>query len=96
MNVLPLIIRLVSGAAGGNLVACGCDKISLGSTLSSLTGMLGGDIGAKVLQCLTGTEVFGTTSDVQIFLVNVLGGAVGGAVLTAFMGWIKTMFGRRS
>lgn len=93
MNILPLLIQLASGAAGGNIVSCGCEKISLGPIVSSLTGMLGGELGARVLQ-LTARGQIENASDMKIFLTSLLGGAMGGAALTALLGWIKVMLSR--
>ena len=95
MNILPLLIQLVSGAAGGNLVSAAFNKISLGPIMSSLAGMLGGEIGGKFLLSLTGGGVSGDTSDVEIFLASLLGGATGGAVISALAGCIKGMLKRR-
>lgn len=89
------MIQLVSGAAGGSFVSAACKKISLGLILSPLTGMLGGEIGGKVLVSLTGSGADSNASDVQIFLAMLLGAVAGGAVITAFAGWIKQMLVRR-
>jgi hypothetical protein len=94
MNILPLLIQLASGAAGGNLVSCGCEKISLGPIVSSLTGMLGGDVGAKLLQLATAGGQIEGTSDMHIFLTSLLGGAAGGAAVTALLGWVKEMLSK--
>lgn len=95
MNLLPLMIQLVCGATGGNFVSAACNRISLGPIMSSVTGMLGGLVGGKVLLSLTGSGVSGNASDIQIFLASLLGGVVGGAVITALAGWIKEMLGKR-
>lgn len=94
MNILPLLIQLASGAVGGNIVSCGCEKIGLGPIVSSLTGMVGGEVGARVLQLVTLSGHIEHASDVQIFLTSVLGGATGGAAMTALLGWIKEMLSR--
>jgi len=94
MNILSLLIQLASGAAGGNIVSCGCEKISLGPIVSSLTGMLGGEVGARILQLVVASGQIESASDMQIFLTSLLGGAAGGAAMTALLGWVKEMLGR--
>ena len=94
MNILPLLIQLASGAAGGNIVSCAFEKISLGPIVSSLTGMLGGEVGGRLLQFAMGSGQMESVSDMQIFLTSLLGGAAGGAAVTALLGWIKEMLGR--
>jgi len=94
VNILPVIIQLVGGAIGGNFVNAACSRIGLGCIMSSLTGMLGGEIGGRVLLSLTGSGAAGNTSDVQIFLASLLGGTAGGAVITALAGWIKEMLAK--
>ena len=96
MNILPFIIQLVSGAVGGCMVSGACHRIRLGAILSLITGMLGGQLGARLLlQLLAMDSPMNSASDVQIFLTCILGGAAGGAVLTALLGWIKVLLSRR-
>jgi hypothetical protein len=95
VNILPLLIQLVSGAACGNLVSAAFNKISLGPIMSSLAGMLGGEIGGRFLLSLTGGGAAGDTSDVEIFVASLLGGAMGGAVFSALAGGIKGMLRKR-
>jgi hypothetical protein len=94
MNILPLLIQLVSGAVCGNIVSSATEKISLGPIVSSLTGMLGGEVGARLLQLVTVNGQLENSSDVRIFLTSLLGGAAGGAAITAVLGWIKVVLGR--
>lgn len=81
----------MSGAAGGHFVSAAFNKISLGPIMSSLAGMLGGEIGGKILLALTGSGTAGDASDVEIFLASLLGGAAGGAVISALAGSIKML-----
>lgn len=90
------MIQLVSGAVGGIFVNASCNKISLGAIISALLGMLGGEVGGKVLLSVTSRGAISNASDVQIFLASLLGAVVGGAVITALAGWIKEMLVRRS
>lgn len=96
MNILALMLQLVSGAAGGYFVSAAFNKISLGPIMSAFTGMLGGEIGGKVLVFLTNSGADSNASDVQIFLALLLGAVVGGAMLTALAGGIRQMLTKRS
>jgi hypothetical protein len=95
MNILPFIIQLVSGAVGGCMVSGACHRIRLGAILSLITGMLGGQLGGRSLQLLVMDSPMNSASDVKIFLTCILGGAAGGAALTALLGWIKVLLSRR-
>jgi len=98
---LPLIIQLVTGAVGGNLAGSLLKKFSLGTLGNSISGILGGFGGGKILEMLTGAEGTGeavaaaaeaaTSSgmDMSSILSNVAGGGVGGGVLMAIVGAIK-------
>ena len=47
-----LIINLISGAIGGNVAGAVLKDQSLGTTGNSIAGILGGGIGAAILQAL--------------------------------------------
>ncbi len=51
-SLLPLIIQLVSGAAGGNVAGSLMKNLSLGTIGNSLAGILGGGIGGQLLGML--------------------------------------------
>ncbi len=83
-SLLPLIISLVSGAAGGNIAGALMKKFSLGLAGNSLVGILGGGIGSQIIGML------GSGADMGGILGTVAGGGVGGGVLMAIIGVIKS------
>jgi len=94
MNILPTLVQIISGAAGGNLVGSGFEKLNLGPIGNSLAGLVGGGIFGQLLQSLIGMGGAEAGSDMQIFLTSVAGGASGGAIMTALVGWVKGLLTR--
>lgn len=82
-SLLPLIISLASGAAGGNVAGALMKKFSLGLVGNSVVGILGGGIGSQLLGMLGGGGLDG-------IIGSVAGGGVGGGVLMALIGVIKS------
>ncbi len=99
---LPLIIQLASGAVGGNLAGKLLKNFSLGSLWNTVTGILGGFGGGKILEMLTGTEGAGeaveaaasSVTDLSSILGSVAGGGVGGGVLMAIIGAVKNVMNK--
>ena len=94
MNVL--LVQLISGVLGGNLVGAGFKYLNLGFPGNSLAGLIGGVSFGQLLQSLTGTRGAEGASEMQIFLVSLAGGALGGALMTAIARWFKGMLSGRS
>lgn len=90
---LPLIIQLVSGAVGGNVVGKLAKNLDLGTLWNSVLGILGGGLGGKVLGMLgvggAAAAEASTGMDVTSILGSVAGGGVGGGVLMAVVGLVK-------
>ena len=88
-NLLPLIIQLASGALGGNVAGSLLKKSSLGTLGNSLAGILGGGLGGQLLGLLNiGTGSGGM--DIASILGSVACGGVGGGVLMAIIGFIRS------
>ena len=87
-NLLPLIIQLVSGAAGGNLAGKLMKESSMGTLWNSVLGILGGGLGGQVLGML-GIAAGSGGMDVASILGSVAGGGVGGGILMAIIGFVK-------
>ena len=88
-SLLPIIIDLLSGAAGGNLAGKLLKDFNLGTLWNSVVGILGGGIGGQILGVL---GILGTGDggmDIGSILGNVVGSGVGGGVLLAIVGFIK-------
>jgi uncharacterized membrane protein YeaQ/YmgE (transglycosylase-associated protein family) len=87
-SLIPIIIQLVSGAAGGNIAGAIMKKFSLGTLGNSLVGILGGGLGGQLLGML-GTSTGAGGMDLGSIVGSVVGSGVGGAVLMAIIGMIK-------
>ena len=85
---LPLIVQLVSGAVGGNVVAKIFKNLSLGKIGNSIAGILGGGLGGYLLSAI-GMDAGGAEMEISSILGNVAGGGVGGGVLMVIIGIIK-------
>ena len=77
--LMPLIIQLISGAVGGNIIGVLLKKYSLGVVGNSVAGLVGGGLGGQFLGNMLGA---GMGSEI------VAAGA-GGGVLMIFTGLIK-------
>ncbi|MBK8346840.1 MAG: hypothetical protein IPL08_04180 [Saprospiraceae bacterium] len=94
MEYLPLIIQLLSGAAGGNLAGKLMPKFSMGTLGNSLVGILGGGIGGQLLGSL-GMATSGGM-DLMGIIGSITGGGVGGGVLMAIIGLIRSLLTNKS
>src|SRR5689334_9047182 len=65
MNMLPFILQLITGAAGGNIAGALFSNFNLGATGNTLAGIVGGGVGGQVFHNLWATSA--GTSDMQIF-----------------------------
>lgn len=91
-NLLPLILQLAGGAAGGNLIAKLLKKLDLGPIGNTIIGLIGG-FGGGQLAGLLGASTSGT--DIVPMLISLVGGGVGGGVLTAIVGFIKNLIAKK-
>lgn len=96
MNIPCLILQIVSGIAASYLVAGVAKRFHLGVFGNALIGALGGAIGGQSFLRLTGVESDFHSSDAQIFLTDVFGGASGGAFVTFIAGTVRTLLSRLS
>ena len=90
--MLSLIIQLLSGAVGGNLAGNLLKKYDLGTVGNSIVGILGGGLGGQLLAMLThsGGAAASGGLDIGSILASVASGGVGGGVLMAIIGAVKT------
>jgi len=96
MNIPCLILQIVSGIAASYLVAGAARHFHLGVLGNAVAGALGGAIGGQLFLRLTGVESDFHSSDAQIFLTDVFGGASGGACVAVIMGTVKRLLSRHS
>ena len=80
------LISLISGAVGGNAAGALLKKLSLGPLWNSVCGILGGAGGMSLMNALNMTSDSGLLNQIG-------GGAVGGGVLMAIVGFIKNAMG---
>ena len=87
-SLIPLLIQLVSGAAGGNIAGALLKNLSLGTVGNSLAGAVGGGLGSQLLPMLAGPGLLDT------IIGQVAGGGIGGGVLMAIVGLVKSMLAK--
>lgn len=98
MNFLPLIIQLLSCAAGGNLAGSLLKRFSLGILGNSLAGIAGGGIGDSILGIIgieAGVDVVSATDIANIFS-SIASGGIGGGAIIAVIAMIKKAIGGNS
>lgn len=99
MNVffLNLVIQIMAGAVGGNAAASLSRSFNLGPVANSIVGMIGGALGGQILnEILTGGAGVGSPSgalELGSLLTQIVGGVVGGSVLTAIAALIRRAAG---
>lgn len=81
-SLLPIIIQLVSGAAGGNVAGALMKNLSLGTAGNSIAGIVGGGIGGQLLGMIGAGGLDGIVG-------SLASGGVGGAVVMAIVGVVK-------
>lgn len=95
MDIVHWIVALITGAVGGNVAGALFKNISLGTAGNSICGILGGGLGGAILHYLgIGAETSGSF-DLMKVLGSVASGGVGGGVLLAIIGFIKSAMGKK-
>lgn len=94
MAILPLIIQLLTGAAGGNLVGKLAKKIDLGVLGNSIAGIIGGGLGGQLLGMLGVAAAPSGALDLNAILGSVASGGAGGGALMAIIGVIKSLLAK--
>ena len=102
MNVMGIVTDLIAGGAGGNIAGAVLKKFDLGPIGNTVSGMIGGEGGGQLLSMLmTGGAAAAATSaassggmDMSSIIGNVAGGGIGGAILMAIIGVIKTQMSK--
>ncbi|SEM74115.1 hypothetical protein SAMN04487857_104326 [Pseudomonas sp. ok272] len=90
MDIVSLLIQIVSGVVGGN--AAGMSQKSLGPAANSILGGVGGVVLGQIITAVTGggaAMASGGAMDIPTILSSIVGGGVGGAILTFVIGFIK-------
>lgn len=82
--LMPLIIQLISGAVGGNIIGALAKKISLGFLGNTIAGLVGGGVAGQFLGSMLGGGMAGE-----------IGAAAGdGGILMIIIGLIKGMMAK--
>ena len=95
MEILPLIIQLVTGAAGGNITGKLAKNLDLGTLGNSVAGILGGGIGGQLLGMVGIAAGPDGGLDLAAILGSVASGGVGGGALMAIVGVIKSVLAKK-
>ena len=102
-QILAIIIPLISGAVGGNVVGALAKNLSLGTLGNSLAGIVGGVGGSQLIGMLMGGGTAAAASaattaaggmDIGTIITQVASGGVGGGVLMAIVGVVKGMMAK--
>ncbi|MGQ0673071.1 MAG: hypothetical protein ACT4N2_09370 [Hyphomicrobium sp.] len=93
-SLVPLLIQLLSGAAGGNVAGALLKNLSLGTIGNSLAGIVGGGVGGQLLAVLLPALAGTGGTDIGSILGQVAGGGVGGGVMMAIVGLLRNMFAK--
>jgi hypothetical protein len=105
MNVMGIVTDLIAGGVGGNIAGAILKKYDLGPIGNTVAGLVGGAGGGQLLSMLmsggaaaaAGAAAAGATGggmDMSSILTNVAGGGVGGAIVMAIVGMIKTQMSK--
>jgi uncharacterized membrane protein YeaQ/YmgE (transglycosylase-associated protein family) len=97
MNVMGIVTDLIAGGVGGNIAAAVLKKLDLGPVGNTIAGIVGGVGGGQLLSMLTSggaAAASGGGMDMSSILGNVAGGGVGGAIVMAIVGAIKTQMSK--
>jgi uncharacterized membrane protein YeaQ/YmgE (transglycosylase-associated protein family) len=104
MNVMGIVTDLVAGGVGGNIAGAVLKKFDLGPVGNSIAGIIGGVGGGQLLTMLmsggaaaaAGAAASTGGTDMSSILGNVAGGGVGGAIVMAIVGLVKTQMSKSS
>lgn len=91
--MVPLIINAVCGIVGGNAAGAIFKKINMGTLWNSVAGILGGGLGGQLLGMLGIAAGPDGALDLSSIIGNVAAGGVGGGVVLAVVGFIKSLLG---
>lgn len=96
---IPLIVQLLGGAAGGNLLGTILRAISLGGLGNTIAGAIGGALGGQLLGPILGPMITGGAAvdaaagiDPMALLSEAASGGIGGAGTVVLAGLLKRMF----
>ncbi|CDZ78576.1 hypothetical protein BN59_02886 [Legionella massiliensis] len=90
MDISALLVSLISGGIGGNILGAAWKDKSLGAMGNTIAGLIGGAAGTYIAQAVGLLNSLGLGDmTVNSIMGNAGSGAVGGVILTAIAGIIK-------
>jgi uncharacterized membrane protein YeaQ/YmgE (transglycosylase-associated protein family) len=89
-----IIIQLISGAVGGNVIGTVMKNLNLGTLGNSIAGIVGGGLGGQLLGMAGMAPDAAAGMDISSILTSVAGGGVGGGVVMAIVGIVKKMMAK--
>ena len=92
MSIIPIIIQMLTGAVGGNVIGFLAKNISLGTKYDSIAGIVGGVIGGQLFWLLGISASPSGSLDFDSILGSVLSGVSGGGLVMLAAGSIKKLF----
>ncbi len=84
-----IIIQLISGAVGGNVIGKVLKNLDLGVLGNSIAGIIGGGVGGQLLGMLGVAPDAAAGLDISSILTSVAGGGAGGGIVMVIVGMIK-------
>lgn len=96
MDLVGMLVSLVSGGVGGNILGAAWKDKSLGALGNTIAGAIGGAAGAYITQAVGILSAMGLADMTVNSMMGAAGsGAAGGAILTAVAGIIKSMMAKK-
>jgi uncharacterized membrane protein YeaQ/YmgE (transglycosylase-associated protein family) len=90
-----IIIQLISGAVGGNVIGGLLKNLNLGVLGNSIAGIVGGGVGGQLLSMLGTAPDAAAGLDISSILTSVASGGAGGGVVMVIVGIIKNMMAKK-
>jgi hypothetical protein len=101
-TIVRLIIEIIAGALGGNATGAAAKTLSLGTLGNSVVGAIGGVVLGQILNYLGIDPGIAAASagfaglDLGAIVAQLVGGGVGGAILTLVAGLIRNATPKRA
>lgn len=87
-QLIPLIMNLIGGAAGGGMAGRASTSINMGSTINAIAGAVGGGVLGQFFQSALPALQSGSATDITALAGNLVAGGGTGAAATAVLGLI--------
>jgi hypothetical protein len=89
MDMTSLLVQLISGGVGGNLIGALLKQVNLGPVGNTIVGVIGGLLGGQLGGMMGGAGMADASAASGLDLTTILGSGGGGAALTAVVGLVK-------